>query len=120
MKNKNFMQSIRCAVRGIAHGFQSERNFKIYIWIALIFLLLNILVSSGSYDYIVLLALSCGVFAAEYINTAIEKLCDNFCDKENRNIGYIKDISAGAVLVMGIAFFGAEGTILIRNLLDLL
>lgn len=116
MKNKNFLQSVKCALRGLASGFCAERNFKIYIYIALVFLALNILTSSGLYDYIILLILTCGVFSAEYFNTAAERLCDRLCPDEDENVKFIKDVAAGAVLAMGIAFFGAEGAILISNI----
>lgn len=118
MKNENFLQSLKCAFRGIASGFCSERNFKIYVCIALFFLLLNILTYSGLYDYIVWLALSCGVFSAEYLNTAVEKLCDSFCPEKNENAGFVKDVAAASVLVMGIAFLAAEGAVLISNILS--
>lgn len=117
MKNKNFLQSVKCAVKGMASGFRTERNFKVYTVIALVFLLLNIVTSSGFYDYIILLVLTCGAFSAEYINTAIERLCDSLCPDADKNVKFIKDVAAGAVLVAGIAFFGAEGAILISNLL---
>lgn len=120
MKNKSFVQSVMCAFRGIAGGLREERNLKIYIGIAAVILALNILTSSGLYDYILLLTLSCGVFAAEYINTAVERLCDSFCGEENRDVRFDKDVSAGAVLVMGIAFFGAEGAVLLSNILRML
>ncbi|MBD5527123.1 MAG: diacylglycerol kinase family protein [Lachnospiraceae bacterium] len=120
MKNKNFLQSVACAFRGIASSFREERNFKIYTGIALVVLALNILTSSGLYDYILLLALSCGVFSAEYVNTAVERLCDSFCTEENRDVRFAKDVSAAAVLVMGFAFFGAEGAVLVSNILRML
>lgn len=116
MKNKNFLQSVKCAFRGIIRGFRSERNFKIYICIALTFLVLNIVTSSGLYDYIILLALTCGVFSAEYLNTAAEKLCDSFCPEKDENAGFIKDVAAASVLVMGIAFFAAEGAVIVSNI----
>lgn len=117
MKNRNFGQSLHCAVRGLVSGFRTERNFKIYIVIAVIFLGLNILLSAGLYDYIILLMLSCGVFSAEYINTAVERLANSFCSDCNSNIKFVKDVAAGAVLIMGIAFFISEGIILISKLL---
>lgn len=120
MKNKNFLQSVACAFRGIASGFRAERNFKIYMGIALVFLALNILTASGLYDYILLLALTCGVLSVEYVNTAVERLCDSFCTEENRDVRFAKDVSAGAVLIMGFAFFGAEGAVLVSNILRML
>ena len=117
MKNKNFLQSVRCAARGILSGFKTERNFKIYACIALAFLVLNIITFSGLYDYIIFISLTCGVFSAEYLNTAAERLCDIFRTEKDQNIGFIKDVAAASVLVMGIAFFAAEGAVLISNIL---
>lgn len=117
MKNKNFWQSILCALRGMKSGFRSERNFKIYIGIALTFLVFNILLSVGVYDYLVLLALSCFTFATEYVNTAIERVCDHMCSENHEDIAFIKDVAAAAVLVSGFAFFIGEGLVLIPRLL---
>lgn len=117
MKNKNFLQSVKCAFKGIVSGFSSERNFKVYLCIAAFFLVLNILLSVGVYDYVLLIICTCGVFAAEYINTAIERICDRLCSKEDKDIGFVKDVSAAAVLICGIAFFCTEGIILISKLL---
>lgn len=120
MKNKNFWQSVTCALKGLASGFCAERNFKIYTGIAIVFLAANIWTGSGFYDYLLLLALSCSVFAAEYVNTAVERLCDSLCTEENEDIKFAKDVSAGAVLCMGIAFLGAESAVLVSNILKIL
>ena len=54
-----------------------------------------------------------GVIVLEMVNTAIELLCDKVEPNEDPAIGIIKDLSAGAVLVMctaaaivGILIFG--------------
>ena len=117
MKNKNFYQSVVCAFRGMKSGYLSERNFKIYTGIALFFLILNILCSAGIYDYVILLALACFAFAMEYINTAIERVCDRFCEEPDREIGVIKDLGAAGVLFSGFAFFIGEGIVLIPKIL---
>lgn len=117
MKNRNFFQSVKCALRGMKSGFSSERNFKIYIGIAAVFTLLNILLKSGIYDYIVLIILVSSAFIAEYINTAIERICDRFCSERDNDIRFVKDVSAGAVLVAGFAFFIGEGIVLIPKIL---
>ena len=120
MKNKTFFQSVYCAVKGLASGFKSEKNFKIYTIIALSFLLFNILLGAGMYDILILVSLTCGVFAAEYINTAIERICDRFCPDSDEDMRFVKDVAAGAVLCMGIAFFSCEFAILIPKLVDMI
>lgn len=117
MKNKNFLQSVLCALRGLRSGFCTERNFKIYFGIAFLFLVFNVVTGSGLYEYIIFFMLTCGVFSAEYINTSIERLCDRFSTEESEHAKFIKDVAAGAVLCMGIAFFGCEGAILLTNIL---
>jgi diacylglycerol kinase (ATP) len=49
-----------------------------------------------------ILIVSFGVLAAEIFNTAIEKVCDIIQPEFDKRIGFIKDISAGAVLLMAI------------------
>lgn len=117
MKNKNFFQSVKRAAIGFVSGFRSERNFKVYTVIVLVFLALNIITGSGMYDYIIMLSLVCAAFSAEYFNTALERLCDSFCSKKDDDVKFIKDVAAGAVLAIGIAFFSAEGVILAKNIL---
>lgn len=120
MKNKNFFQSVKCALRGLKNGFSSEKNFKIYIGITSFFILLNVLLSSRVYDYIILIILVSAAFITEYINTAIERICDRFCSEQDEDIRFIKDVAAGAVLVAGFAFFTVEGIILLPKILWLL
>lgn len=43
-----------------------------------------------------------GVFAAEVFNSAIEELCDTLHPEKHPGIGLVKDMSAGAVLIMAI------------------
>ncbi|MDQ0064301.1 diacylglycerol kinase [Chryseobacterium lathyri] len=45
---------------------------------------------------------SIGVLSAEIFNTAVEKICDMIQPDFDKRIGFIKDISAGAVLLMAI------------------
>lgn len=117
MKNKNFLQSVICAARGMKSGFMSERNFRIYLGIALTFFVFNLLLSAGIYDYVILIALTMFAFAAEYVNTAIEMICDRICSEKDSGIGMIKDIAAAGVLAAGFAFFIGEGLVLIPKLL---
>lgn len=112
-KNKNFLQSIRCAVRGIYDGFQSERNFKIYCVIATLFFIGNIALKVSRYEYCLFIILTAMVFLTEYINTSIERIVDTIGKEIKEDYRFIKDVAAGAVLVSGIAFFIVEGILLL-------
>ncbi len=53
------------------------------------------------------------VLSVEALNTAIEKLCDFVHDQHHQKIGFIKDISAGAV------WFAAVGALVIELIIFL-
>lgn len=116
-KNRNFLQSIQCAAKGIYDGFISERNFKIYCFIAGIFLIGNIILESNQYEYCLFVILTAMVFVTEYINTAIERIVDTLGKEENEDYRFIKDVTAGAVLISGIAFFSVEGILLLPHII---
>lgn len=120
MKNKNILQSIRCAARGMYACFREERNFRDYTVIAAVFLLLNILCAAALWEYIVFITLVSGAFSAEYINTAIERLIDSYDGEINETNKFIKDAAAAGVLAFGLAFFLSEGLILVPKLVRLL
>lgn len=117
MKNKTFLDSIKCAIIGIRKGMRSEKNFKYYFVIAFLFLILNILVKSNRYEYCIFIGSAILVFALEYVNTAIERICDVVDTNYRPGIADAKDIAAAAVLVAGIGFFLTQGVILTGKLL---
>ncbi len=53
------------------------------------------------------------VLAIEALNTAVEKLCDFVHDQHHNKIGFIKDISAGAV------WFAAMGALVVELIIFL-
>ena len=94
MKNITFLDSIKCAVKGMKYAFKTEKNFKYYFFIALFFLILNILLKSTKLDYILYIIVTSGVLMAELANT---------------------DIGSGIVLMQGFAFFIVEGIVFITK-----
>ncbi|REC80000.1 diacylglycerol kinase family protein [Chryseobacterium elymi] len=88
------------AFRGIFLMIKTERNFRIELAAFLINLILIFYFRLSSVDTILILMISIGVLSAEIFNTAIEKICDMVQPDFDKRIGFIKDISAGAVLLM--------------------
>lgn len=100
MQKSPFSSSVKNAIRGLLLALQSERNFKWQILGLLLNLLLIVLLKLSSSDAAIIL-LCCGVvLASELLNTAIEKLCDYIEPEWKNAIGQIKDVSAGAVLLI--------------------
>lgn len=100
MRKPPFRQSFLNAFRGIFMMIRSERNFRLEIAAFLVNLFLIFYLHLSTPDAVLILLVSSGVLAAEIFNTAIEKICDIIQPEFDSRIGFIKDISAGAVLLM--------------------
>ncbi|WP_027380775.1 diacylglycerol kinase [Chryseobacterium daeguense] len=102
MKKPPLHKSFWNAFRGIFFMMKSERNFQIELLAFLINLFLIFYLKLTTTDTTLILIVCLGVLAAEIFNTAIEKICDFIQPEFDKSIGFIKDISAGAVLLMTI------------------
>ncbi|MBB4805825.1 diacylglycerol kinase (ATP) [Chryseobacterium defluvii] len=103
MRKPSLYKSFLNALRGVFLMAGSERNFKIELFVFFINVFLIFYLKLSATDAILILIVSFGVLGAEIFNTAVEKLCDIVQPDFDRRIGFIKDISAGAVLLMAIA-----------------
>lgn len=83
--------------------FQKERNTKIEFVIAVIVILLGWWLQISIPEWCLILLCIAGVMATEAINTSIEQLSDFQTREIDPGIRNIKDIAAGAVLIMAIA-----------------
>lgn len=108
MKNKTFLDSIRCAFRGMIEAHKSEKNYRYYLIIALIFLIINILNKIDTVWWIGYVITVCGVYSSECINTSIEVLANALTTDIREDIRKVKDIAASAVLFWGFGFFIIE------------
>ena len=88
------------AFRGVFVMLKNERNFQIELLAFFINLFLIFYLKLSTIDTIFILLVSSGVLIAEIFNTAIEKICDIVQPEFDQRIGFIKDISAGAVVLM--------------------
>lgn len=102
MRKPLLHQSFLNAFRGIFMMIRSERNFRLEMAAFLINLFLIFYFHLSMLDTVLILMVSSGVLAAEIFNTAIEKICDIIRPEFDQRIGFIKDISAGAVLLMAL------------------
>ena len=82
---------------------KSERNFQIEVAALLINIFLIFYLKLSGIDIVLVLTVSIGVLAAETFNTAIEKICDFIHPEFDKRIGFIKDVSAGAVTLTAVA-----------------
>ena len=90
------------AFEGIFSAIKTERNFRIHICMMLYVIAFSLIGRVGVETFLKFLLCFGAVFSSELINTAIELVCDTITTEYNENIKKIKDISAGAVLVVAI------------------
>ncbi|GEN52034.1 diacylglycerol kinase family protein [Halobacillus faecis] len=90
------------AWNGIKEVYQSERNFRIHLSVALLVILAAFLFGLSKGEWMAILLIMVIVFSLEMVNTAMERLLDFYHPEQNPVIGSIKDITAGAVLVASI------------------
>jgi len=102
MRKPPIHKSFLNAFRGIFFMFRSERNFQLEVIALLINIFLIFYLKLSTIDTVLVLIVSFGVLSAEIFNTAIEKICDIIQPEFDKRIGFIKDISAGAVTLMAI------------------
>lgn len=102
MRKPPVHKSFLNAFRGVFLMITTERNFQIECLAFLINLFLIFYLSLSPIDTVLILMVSFGVLSAEIFNTAIEKICDIVHPEFDKRIGFIKDISAGAVMLMAV------------------
>lgn len=102
MRKPPIHKSFQNAFNGFWLMMKSERNFQIELLAFIVNLFLIFYLKLSNIDAILILIVSFGVLAAEIFNTAIEKICDIIQPDFDKRIGFIKDISAGSVILMAI------------------
>lgn len=102
MRKPPIHKSFGNAFRGIFGMMRSERNFQLHILALIINLFLIVFLRLNYTDAAPILMVCFAVMSAEILNTAIEKICDFIQPEFDERIKFIKDISAGAVMLMAI------------------
>lgn len=90
-------KSLKFAIRGMFLLLKTEHAVISHFSISIIFIALGFYFEISRIEWLVQLLAIGFVLAVESINTVIEKLCDFIHPDFHSRIGFIKDISAGAV-----------------------
>ncbi len=101
---KKRIKSFGFAFAGIGVALQ-QTNFKIQISAAIIAVILGFVLDISLFEWIVVISLSGIVLTAEIINTSIEEIVNFISPEKNNKAKIIKDLAAGAVLVVALTAF---------------
>ncbi|RDY61392.1 diacylglycerol kinase family protein [Flagellimonas nanhaiensis] len=99
---KNRIRSVGYAFKGMFLLLWTESSIKIQFVIALVVTAAGFYFEISSTEWALQLIAIGMVMGTEGVNTAIEKLSDYVQPNEDPKIGLIKDISAGAVMIVSI------------------
>lgn len=99
---KKFFKSFVYALKGIWSGIADQRNLKFQLGVAIIVIGAGAYLGITSMEWCVILLCIALVIGLELVNTAIENLVDLVTLERIPLAGKIKDIAAGAVLIVSI------------------
>src|SRR6478609_7686950 len=99
---KDFLRSFGFAIKGIKVAFLNERNLKVQLAIGLITIGAGFYYSISTFEWIAVLILIGLVLILEMVNTALENMVNMVTLERHPLAGKIKDVAAGAVLVISI------------------
>jgi diacylglycerol kinase len=99
-KKMKLIKSFGYAWNGIKTTFTSQTNFKIHLLAAIITIVLGFVLNIAAIEWVIIIFCIALVLTMEMINTAVEKLCDVVHKDTHPIIKMVKDIAAGAVLVV--------------------
>ncbi|RIV41938.1 diacylglycerol kinase family protein [Flagellimonas pelagia] len=104
-KESLFMNRIRgvgYALKGMFLLLRTESSIQIQFCIAIIMTVAGFYFKISNTEWILQLLAIGMVMGIEALNTAIEKVSDYIQPEKDPKIGFIKDISAGAVMIVSI------------------
>jgi undecaprenol kinase len=114
-----FTSSLRFAVRGLAMVFRTEANFRIQIVIGTAVILLAATVQVRTWEFVAIVFGIGSVLVLECINSAVERLADFVKPKLHGYVQEVKDMMAGAVLLVSIGAALIGATILTPYLIQM-
>jgi len=91
------IKSVKFAIKGMFLLLKTEHAIITQFSIGVLLIIAGFYFDISRIDWIIQLAVIGFVLALEGVNTAIEKVCDFVHINFDKRIGFIKDVSAGAV-----------------------
>ena len=101
-KDLSLRHKFYSAIHGWKVVYRNELSFRIELFITLLVFLVSLFLHCSIDDILILQFFAIFVLVLEIFNTVIEYLCDMFSDTYRIKIEAIKDISASAVLLVGL------------------
>jgi diacylglycerol kinase (ATP) len=99
----NRIKSVGFALRGALLLIRTEASIKVQVCIAIVMTVAGFYFEISNTEWILQILTIAIIMGTEGLNTAIEKVSDFVQPEFDKKIGFIKDVSAGAVMIVSIA-----------------
>lgn len=99
MKNRNFLQSLHCALKGLLCAIKSEHNLRLDLSLMLSVVYFSLFYGINKVEWVLLVLIFALVISAELFNTALENAVDTATKEYNETAKIAKDTAAAAVFV---------------------
>lgn len=96
------LKSMKHAFRGIVFTYHGEKNFRREVFAGFVFLCTSFFFDLNVLERILVLFFIVLPLSFEMLNTAIEYSWNKLHPEMHESVGKIKDIAAGAVLLIGL------------------
>lgn len=96
---KQFM-SFKVAFQGVFYAIRTEAHMRFHLVMAVFVLIFAFLFQVSAAEWGVLILTISAVLSLELINTALERVCNLYTTQRHPVVKVIKDMAAGAVLVV--------------------
>ena len=98
----NRIKSVGFALRGALLLIRTEASIKVQVFIAIVMTAAGFFFDISNVEWILQILTIAIIMGTEGLNTAIEKVSDFVQPEFDEKIGFIKDVSAGAVMIVSI------------------
>lgn len=115
MKNRPFAQRLGFALAGLAAGWRREHSLRTHVGFATLAAIALIILRPGPIWWALVAVVIAAVIALELLNSAIEASIDLLHPSIHPEVKAIKDMIAGAVLVISIAALVVALALLIES-----
>jgi diacylglycerol kinase (ATP) len=117
---RKIIKSFGFAFKGLWLAVSTQRNMQIHLLAVVLITSAGFYFQISAYEWIAVSLCFALVISLEMINTAIEIFADKLHPEKNEQIGKVKDIAAGAVLVAAIFAVVVAGLVFGKYLLVML
>jgi diacylglycerol kinase (ATP) len=113
----SLLVSFRFAWAGIQYAYQTQRNFRIHVFVGALAISLGTFLQLSGVEMAIVVVMIGVVLTMELLNTAIESVVDLTVKQSYHELAKIaKDCAAGAVMISALASIGVAGSLILPKL----